>query len=177
MKQFLKDNLHNYLMLIIVAIGLIVGLRQLNTAVDSIQENQKYRALDSFMRLEEKWSSPEMQMALLKVDSIVEEVPKETRKRIEIPLEYFEGEKGDECKLALTKVAAFFETMGYGVFRGYIDFDQANELFGYVIQKYWNCYECAIERIRIDYKDEDIYGWFQKLAKRCEEQNHFSVHQ
>jgi len=171
MKQFLKDNLHNYIMLIIVAIGLIVGLKQLNIAVNSIQENQKYRALDSFMRLEEKWSSPEMQKALLLVDNIVESIPKETRKRIEIPLEYFEGKKGDEYKLALTKVAAFFETMGYGVFRQYIDFDQVYELFGYVAVKYWNCYECTVEKIRIEYKDEDIYSWFQRLAKECERKN------
>ncbi len=150
LKSWTRDNIIQLLTLITVSSGFLFGYLQLSTMKQSIY-------CSSLLTYQENWIGERLENARAKV-----------RELDKVRCEHFlpEGNKRTEECIAVRRISAFFELMGWAVSNGYIQFDDVKPLYGSSLLHYWNKFKGAIEAFRKKVKDEAIYEHFESFAER-----------
>jgi hypothetical protein len=73
---------------------------------------------------------------------------------------------------ALEQVGIRVETIGYMVWRGIVDIEMAEELYGGIIVFWWSRIRPYVERDRQRTSNRKSYEWFQWLAESIEQRRH-----
>ena len=76
---------------------------------------------------------------------------------------------GPEVIDALEQVGIRVETIGYMVWRGIVDIEMVEELYGGIIVFWWSRIRPYVERDRELTSNRKSYEWFQCLAERIEQ--------
>lgn len=137
-----------FLALVTVIIGFRFAYLQFKTMKQSAHAS-------SFFEFQDIWESERFVNARIVLEEIVME-----NKNV---LETFQDK---EAAKALIRLCDFYESLGWSVSCGIINFDTIRLIYGSSLLHFWDTFGYIIKHLRKRFKDEQIYEHFEEFAER-----------